>query len=1204
MILMVCASWMALMFYSCQSLTQSTDTSITNHTREMTMIIIVSVILLLLIALAFGWQLVGTMKQNKLRQKTLEISQESTAVLIKETPNIALMFDDQLNLIDCNDITPSLLGFADKAETLREFHTALKQYMQPYRTNGEPSVPIETRLEIAIRDGFHRSESNLIVNGKKLVLDMSYRRIPYRDSFALIGYGNDITTLREEQQKRQKLTDTFGLSGAYIWELDAMKKYYQMVVTSMDWLGVTQNFSEGYVYELIPQMCVPEDVEKLFAAVSAYLHGDGEGTFSCIVRFHNFVTGVPTWVRLVGYADEKNEDGSIRKLTGTLINIDEQMLEIKQRNDELERQQLLFQNVFSVMDAAVILLPHEKPVANDKFGVIMPGWEKVFLHQLTPDDLFDYFASLTHNPEDHVATIYRLRETKESQETLWYFKTGRIYSCKGFLVPLTENGKEFAELWTLRDVTQIENERKIYSSIFEAMDPAVLLIPGAPISNKGYEELLPGWKDVYPIGGTDFDDAKIFWDQYVYNSESILEPIQRLRVTHKRQEAAWHFRDGRRFTHVGLSIDMGNDTFAELWYLRDITELESTKQLFDEIFALMDPAVAILTDGKVFANAAYSEVFHDWENIYNGSLVDPTKTFDILKVYWDSMITNTDEHIEVVKQLRETHETVQSIWHFRDGRECMHKGYWISMGDVKGELWVMTDVTMLYDAMRRANEASLAKSMFLSSMSHEIRTPMNAIIGMTSLARRSHDLTRIQRYLEKTEEAGHRLMTLINDILDMSKIESGKLQIVESEFDYVKMCENAVNVLVDKALEKRIDLKTIYHGKFSHLVWTDELRVSQVIVNLLSNAVKFTPEGGSVLLTTEVIENRLLRVSCQDTGIGIRPEAMPKLFHSFEQANKTITREFGGTGLGLALCKQIVELMGGSIWVESEEGKGSIFTFEVPFEWRGSLRAAISLGDVLTNVKILVVDDEPDILEYFSDLLKSYYIKADTAESGMKALELARQAKESDEPYRIAFIDWKMPMLSGAETAKQLRQIIPDCKIIIISAYCWNEIKESFDGDGQLYAVDFMPKPIPPSDIYNRIINLLDIQVSNEHVVDLSGKQILLVEDVELNRLLVVDLLEDSGCIIEEAENGQIAVDMVRAKHYDLILMDMQMPVMDGLTATRIIRTFDETTPIVAMTANAFREDAQACLDAGMSAHISKPLDNDVFMRTLKEYLQ
>jgi CheY-like chemotaxis protein len=250
------------------------------------------------------------------------------------------------------------------------------------------------------------------------------------------------------------------------------------------------------------------------------------------------------------------------------------------------------------------------------------------------------------------------------------------------------------------------------------------------------------------------------------------------------------------------------------------------------------------------------------------------------------------------------------------------------------------------------------------------------------------------------------------------------------------------------------------------------------------------------------------------------------------------------------------------------------------------------------------VDDEPDILEYFSDLLKGYYIKADTADSGVKALELARMAKDAGEPYRIVFIDWKMPVLSGAETAKQLRQILPDCKIIIISAYCWNEIKESFEGNEELYAVDFMPKPIPPSDIYNRIINSLDIQVSNEHVVDLSGKQILLVEDVELNRLLVTDLLEDSGCIIDEAENGQMAVEMVRAKHYDLILMDMQMPVMDGLTATRVIRSFDENTPIVAMTANAFREDAQACLDAGMSAHISKPLDNDVFMRTLQEYLQ
>jgi signal transduction histidine kinase len=294
-----------------------------------------------------------------------------------------------------------------------------------------------------------------------------------------------------------------------------------------------------------------------------------------------------------------------------------------------------------------------------------------------------------------------------------------------------------------------------------------------------------------------------------------------------------------------------------MWMLRDITELQVAKQMFNEIFNVMDPAVAILNNGRVIANEAYDSIFPHWEEAYRGAIdrSGNKEEFGVLYHYWDAMITNADEHLIAIHNLRTTHKPQQSIWHFRDGKERIQKGYWITVGDAVGELWVMSDVSDLVDAVRRANEASTAKSRFLSSMSHEIRTPMNAIIGMTALARKTHDLPRIQRYLEKTEEAGHRLMSLINDVLDMSKIESGKLQIAENEFDYIRMCDNAVNVIAEKALEKRIDIRVKHGVRFSRLVWADELRVSQVIVNLLSNAVKFTPEGGKITLTTDVIDN-------------------------------------------------------------------------------------------------------------------------------------------------------------------------------------------------------------------------------------------------------------------------------------------------------------------------------------------------------------
>jgi signal transduction histidine kinase/DNA-binding response OmpR family regulator/PAS domain-containing protein len=1042
------------------------------------------IILAILFAFVLILLLSKISKQRTDRQRDRDLYQESFMALVRETPNISLMFDDTLSLIDCNEAAIQLLCLNDKASALANFFTALNEYTQPILSDGKRSVPLKERLIIAKKDGYLHNESNLIVNGRHLILDMYYKRIPFKNSFAIVGYANDITVLREEQAKLRILADTIGLSGAYVWELGAGSKYYSLVTDNHDWLGIKDKYGEGDFTTVVPHVLVEEDVPTLYRALDEFMEGNCEGTFSCTARFNNFSQGGVTWVRVVGYASEFDQFGKATKLTGSFINIDDQMREIAARNTELERQQYIFTNVFAAMDAAVLILPDEPPVANAKYDEVMPGWEKEFAFAQETDNLYEFFAHWSQNPQEHIDTINKLRETRQTQESVWYLKTGKIYSTRGFIVPLDEENVKFSELWILRDITEIETQRRIFHSVFEAMDPAVMLLPDkeASISNTGYTQIFPEWNRHYQFDRESLEVCCDYWSKYVTNAYDVVEPIHNLHTTGERVELIWHFNNGKEYLYKGIRVDMGNDKFAELWMLRDVSQL--------------------------------------------------------------------------------------------------------------------------YEAIRQANAASLAKSMFLSSMSHEIRTPMNAIIGMTSLARKTRDIQKIQRYLEKTEEAGHRLMSLINDILDMSKIESGKLQISENEFDYMKMCENAANVIADKALEKRIALKIVYNAGFTRLMWADELRVSQVIVNLLSNAAKFTPEGGLITLTSDVIDDKILRVTCADNGIGISPEALPKLFMNFEQADKTITRQFGGTGLGLAICKQMIELMHGTIRVESTEGAGSTFTFEIPIEWRGPIKISASVGDAMANTRVLVVDDESDITEYFAELLKGYYIQADTADSGVEAIALAQKAKGDARPYHIAFVDWKMPELSGAETAEAILEILPDCKIIIISAYGWEEIKDSFREVAQRYSVDFMPKPIPPSDIYNRIVSLLDIEVCNANATDFKGKRILLVEDVEVNRLIVTDLLEDTGCIIDEAENGQIALDMVVDQHYDLILMDMQMPVMDGLTATKRIRTFDAETPIIAMTANAFREDAEACLAAGMNAHISKPLDNDVFLRTLTEYLR
>jgi signal transduction histidine kinase/DNA-binding response OmpR family regulator/PAS domain-containing protein len=1012
-------------------------------------------------------------------------ARESFSALVQENPNIGLMFDAELRLIDCNPSFMNIFGFKTKEEALSGFYTVVPPCILPVQKDGRPSMSVAERLKTALENGSTRSESALFVNGKYLYLDISYKRIPYRGSYAVACYANDITALRKEEDKLASISKTMGLSGAYIWELDVEAQNYRIITDNTDWLGIKQNYSEGAPDDIAAALAHEEDLYLFDSIMKPYLAGNGEGSFSYITRLRNFSKGGYTWVRIVGYADAFNEDGTILRAVGSFINIDDQMREIAAHNVEQEKRRLLF------------------------------------------------------------------------------------------------------------------------DSVYEALDPAIVFLPdGEMVVNKAFYGAFPGWQNIYQPG-VGIDDAVIaFWKTLITNIDEVLVQSKRLWETRVSQEVVWHFRNGTELHFRASIVEFGNGQSLECWISRNITELSRTKQMFNEIFNIMDPAVAILSDGTLIANDAYSDVFPNWEDIYYNALTgDDEKDFNTLMAYWDSMITNADEHILAIEKLRNTHEAVESIWHFRDGSERIQKGYWISCGNVSGELWVLTNVTELYNTMRQANEASRAKSMFLSSISHEIRTPMNAIIGLTMLARKAYDPGKVQRYLEKIEEAGHRLMTLINDVLDMSKIESGKMQIAENEFDYIRMCDHAVNAVSDRAVEKHINLKTIVNAKFTRLIWTDELRLSQVILNLLSNAVKFTGEGGDITLTTDVIDNRILRVSCADSGIGISEEDLPKIFNKFEQADKSITRQYGGTGLGLAICKQIVELMGGTISVSSVQGQGSVFTFEVPFEWRGPIATSGSVADALESTRVLVVDDEPAITEYFMEVLKSYYIGADTAKDGLEALTLAKQALDVGRPYKIAFIDWQMPNISGAETALRLHAMCPACKMIIISSSDWDDIRDTFSDSLLRDGIDFMPKPIPPSDIYSRIIRTLDIDITVSNPSNFRGKHILLVEDVEINRLIATAMLEGTGCIIDEAENGEIGVEMAREMDYDLILMDMQMPVMDGLTATGIIRSFNADVPIIAMTANAFKEDAEMCLQVGMNAHLAKPIDNDSFMRTLSEYL-
>lgn len=532
-----------------------------------------------------------------------------------------------------------------------------------------------------------------------------------------------------------------------------------------------------------------------------------------------------------------------------------------------------------------------------------------------------------------------------------------------------------------------------------------------------------------------------------------------------------------------------------------------------------------------------------------------------------------------------------------------------------GIILLLSDVTPLIRARKGAEQASQAKSEFLSRMSHEMRTPMNAIIGMTNIAKSSDDPEKKEYCLDKIQNASSHLLGVINDILDMSKIEANKFELSCCEFSFEKMLINVTNVVNFKAEEKELSLFVNMAQDIPPMLYGDELRLSQIITNLFSNAIKFTPAGGMITLNAAKTGEQegvcTLRLEVIDSGIGISKEHQTRLFHSFEQADGGIARQYGGTGLGLAICKKIVELMGGEIWVESEPGKGSKFSFTVRLK-KGEDQPAPKTSLInRENLRILAVDDSADVRAYFRHIMQSFRLPCDVAADGSEALELIRSA--GDRPYNIIFVDWMMPDINGVELTKRIKEIMRENAVIImISVADWSTIEAEATRAG---VSRFISKPLFPSVLMNTINEILGNVKIKKRAQETQARHtfqsrtILLAEDVDINREILFALLDDTGIDIEAAQNGEEAVRLFREnpQRYSLILMDIQMPKMDGYEATRRIRALETpeagSVPIVAMTANVFREDVERCLAAGMNAHVGKPIDQEELFNMLEKYL-
>jgi len=511
-----------------------------------------------------------------------------------------------------------------------------------------------------------------------------------------------------------------------------------------------------------------------------------------------------------------------------------------------------------------------------------------------------------------------------------------------------------------------------------------------------------------------------------------------------------------------------------------------------------------------------------------------------------------------------------------------------------------------------AEAAGQSKAAFLTDMSNEMRTPLNAIIGLTEIGKNSSDLPGKNHALNRIQDVSTHLLGIINDMLDISKIEANKLDLAFIEFNFEKMIQRVMNVVGFRINEKRQKFSMNIDSDVPKTLIGDDQRLAQVIANLLENAIKFTPENGSISLDADFIEEEnglcTIQISVTDTGIGLSAAQREKLFQPIQQAESSTARSYGGAGLGLAISKNIVEMMGGRIWVESEPDEGSTFAFVVKLkrgkdeEHRTGERPS-NRGDI----RILVVDDSQVILDYFRAVSNKLGVYCDTAIRGEDALILV----ERNNNYQIYFIDLQMPTMDGIQLSRELKpQISKNSIVVLMTANEWTvdsvEAKEA--------GVDkFLSKPLFPriiEEVINEFLGVKETKAPDISTAGIyAGRRILLVEDLEVNREIVMTLLEPTLVKIDCAENGIQAVYLFAESplKYDLILMDIQMPDMDGYEATRRIRALDipaaKKIPILAITANVYSEDITKCLEAGMNDHIGKPLDFDVFMEKLRTYL-
>ena len=654
------------------------------------------------------------------------------------------------------------------------------------------------------------------------------------------------------------------------------------------------------------------------------------------------------------------------------------------------------------------------------------------------------------------------------------------------------------------------------------------------------------------------------------------------------------------------------------------TEIMYRDELFQKLSMNVD-AVFLMLDAKTY-HADY--VSPNVENLLGITVEQIRKDIRILgKLHMADQADQEKNYLEEIK-VHEQREGDFEYVHLKTGEK--RRFHNIAMGsEVNGKkkyILVMSDRTAdwkmnqaLSEAVRAAETANRAKSTFLSNMSHDIRTPMNAIIGFTTLAVSNiDDKKRVRDYLGKITSSSNHLLSLINDILDMSRIESGKIHLEETQVSLADVLHDLKTIISGQIYAKQLDLYMDAMDVTNEDVYCDKTRLNQVLLNLLSNAVKFTPAGGTVSVRLKqfpvaVKGSGLYEIRVKDNGIGMSQEFVKKLFSPFERERTSTVSRTQGTGLGMAITKNIVDMMGGTIEVQTEQDKGTEFIVRLPFRIQAEQHHTEKIAE-LEGLKALVVDDDFNTCDSVTKMLVRIGMRSEWTLSGKEAVLRARQSMELGDAFHAYIIDWRLPDMNGIEVTRQIRSLGDDTPIIILTAYDWSDIEVEARAAG---VTAFCAKPLFMSDIRDTLMTAIgQMQAEAEDTSfpeagsDFRGKCILLVEDNELNSEITVEILNGYGCQVDTAENGAEAVEKIKNSkpgNYDLVLMDVQMPVMNGYEATKQIRAMNDPVlagiTIIAMTANAFDEDRRKALECGMDGFLTKPIVIEELMDILQKNL-